>query len=150
MPNSRIPEPCCRFAHRQPIQLRFNDADMFGHVNNAVYFQYFDLAKFEFFRQLMGPDFDPHGIALVVVNVNTDFYAPVLLTETVSVLTGVVRIGEKSLTLEQRLVSEEDGAIKCVCTTVMAGFDPRTMTSAPIADIWRERLESAMNHSGRP
>ena len=33
------------FHHTLPIQLRFNDVDKFGHVNNTVYFSFYDLGK---------------------------------------------------------------------------------------------------------
>jgi len=136
-----IPAPSCRYTHRQDIQLRFADADLFGHVNNTVIMQYFDLGKLSYFRAVMGDDFDMRGIALVVVNTNCDFYAPVFLDEHVEVLSGTVRIGEKSLRLEQRLVSAT-GDVKAICTTVMAGFNPATCTSAPIDPLWRERIEA--------
>ncbi len=135
-----IPAPSCDYAHRQDIQMRFADADLFGHVNNAVIMQYFDQGKLGYFRAVMGDDFDMRGIALVVVNTNCNFYAPVFLDEQVAVLSGTAHIGEKSLRLEQRLVSST-GDVKAICTTVMVGFDPATSTSAPIAPLWRERLE---------
>ena len=34
-----------KFNHTLPIQLRFNDVDKFGHVNNTVYFSFYDLSK---------------------------------------------------------------------------------------------------------
>lgn len=34
-----------QFNHTLPIQLRFNDVDKFGHVNNTVYFSFYDLGK---------------------------------------------------------------------------------------------------------
>lgn len=39
------------FHHALPIQLRFNDVDKFGHVNNTVYFSFYDLGKTEYFVQ---------------------------------------------------------------------------------------------------
>lgn len=134
-----IPAPSCAYRHTQPIQQRFADADLFGHINNAVIMQYFDLAKLNYFRAVMGDDFDVRGIALVVVNTNCNFYAPAFLDETLRVKTGLVKIGDKSLVLEQRLCSAA-GSVKAICTTVMVGFDPATNSSAPIAPLWRERL----------
>ena len=32
-----------KFYHRLPIQIRFNDVDRYGHVNNNAYFAYYDL-----------------------------------------------------------------------------------------------------------
>ena len=138
-----IPAPACHYAHRQPIQMRFADADLFGHVNNAVIMQYFDQGKLGYFRAAMGADFDMRGIALVVVNTNCNFYAPVFLDDEVEILSGTAHIGDKSLRLEQRLVTAA-GDVKAVCTTVMVGFDPATCASTPIAPLWRERLEGTM------
>ena len=28
-----------------PLQIRFNDVDKFGHVNNTIYFQFYDLVR---------------------------------------------------------------------------------------------------------
>ena len=33
------------FKHTIPVQIRFNDLDVFAHVNNAVIQEYFDLAQ---------------------------------------------------------------------------------------------------------
>ena len=37
------------FNHQQAIQIRFNDVDVIGHVNNAVQLSYFDLGKVKYF-----------------------------------------------------------------------------------------------------
>ena len=36
------------FRHIIPLQIRFNDVDKFGHVNNTVYFQFYDTAKTDY------------------------------------------------------------------------------------------------------
>ena len=41
-----------RFRHR--LQVRFRDCDIFGHVNNAVYFTYMEEARWAYWRELMG------------------------------------------------------------------------------------------------
>ena len=33
------------FRHTLPLQLRFNDIDLLGHVNNSVYFSFYDAGK---------------------------------------------------------------------------------------------------------
>ena len=40
------------FHHSLPIQLRWNDADQFGHINNTLYFQYYDMAKMDYFANI--------------------------------------------------------------------------------------------------
>ncbi len=140
MAEIRIPQPEFPFRHKLSVQLRFNDADIFGHVNNTVYFQFFDLAKLDYFRQIAGGKLDENEIAMVVANVNCDFLAPAFLDENLEVLTQYTRLGEKSLHLEQRLVNSRSGEIKSICRNVMVGFDARTNTAIAIADHWRQAL----------
>ena len=138
--NPRIPDPARPYRHVTPIQLRFNDIDMFGHVNNAVYFQFFDLGKLRYFEDVLGKDFAQKGFTAVIVNVNCDYFSPTFLAETLEVLTAVVAVGEKSVTLEQRIVNRDSGDVKCICRTVMAGFDPTTLKSAPIPVHFRNSI----------
>lgn len=136
------PNPFQQFRHRLPVQLRFNDVDMFGHVNNTVYLQFFDLGKLRYFEEVLCADFDKSGLAVVVVNINCDFFEPSFLNEKLEVITRTVHIGEKSITLEQRIINRNTGAIKCMCNTVMAGFDPKTLQSTPIPDHHRQTIEA--------
>ena len=56
-----------QFNHTLPIQLRFNDVDKFGHVNNTVYFSFYDLGKTEYFASVC-PDVDWEKDGIVVVH----------------------------------------------------------------------------------
>ncbi len=142
MSNSRIPEPQFPYRHSIDVQVRFNDADIFGHLNNSVYLQFYDLAKVEYFRAVQGGELDIKGIAMVVVNINCDFYAPSFIHEKLQVQTTTLKVGKSSLVLEQRCINSETGDVKCLCRTVMAGFDPKTNTSCPVSDEWRSQLEA--------
>ena len=42
------------FHHRTPLQLRFNDVDVLGHVNNTVYFSFYDTGKAIYFSDVRG------------------------------------------------------------------------------------------------
>lgn len=132
MSNSRIPDPVFPFRHKLDLQLRFNDFDMFGHLNNNVYLEFFDMGKLRYFEAVLGGDFMKSSLKVVVVNINCNFFSPSYLNDQLQVLTTVTHIGEKSLTLEQRVVNRRSGEVKCMATTIMAGFDASTMTSAAI------------------
>ena len=55
------------FHHSLPIQLRFNDVDKFGHVNNTVYFSFYDLGKTEYFASVCpGVDWEKDGIVVFI------------------------------------------------------------------------------------
>lgn len=137
----KAPEAAFTFKHRVPVQIRFNDIDMLGHVNNAIYSEYLDMGKTRYFRGLMGDDgFDYNAIALVIVHIDLDFYAPTFVEENVEVVTAVTHIGDRSLSVEQRVINSDTGQVKCVSHTVLAGFDHKTQSSAPITEEWRRRI----------
>ncbi len=139
--NPRVPAPQFPFRHMVPLQMRFNDFDMLGHLNNAVYIQFFDLGKSSYFQDVLPQAVDWKHINIVVVNINCDYYAPTYINEPAAVLTTVTRMGEKSFSLEQRIVNTATGEVKCVGRTVMAGIDLTTGKSAPIAEEWIEALQ---------
>lgn len=139
--NSRIPEAKYPFRHKLELQLRFTDVDMFGHVNNSVYLQYCDLGKLRYFNDALGGDFLNSELQVVVVNINCDFHAPSFLQEHLEVWTAIEAIGEKSLTLEQRIVNPDTDEVKFIAKTVMVGFDPKTMKSTEIPSGPRKAFE---------
>lgn len=139
--NPRVPEALFPFRHAVPLQMRFNDFDMLGHLNNAVYIQFFDLGKSAYFQDVLPEAVDWKHINVVVVNINCDYFAPTYISEHVSVLTTVTRMGEKSFSLEQRIVNTDTGEVKCVARTVMAGIDLTTGKSAPIEPMWVDALQ---------
>ncbi len=139
MNKSRIPASTFEFRHRCPVQIRFNDIDMFGHLNNSVYFQFADLAKARYFMQMVGGRFNPKEIGTVVANVNCNFYAPTFFEEKIEVLTAVASISTHSLKMEQRIVNDK-GDVKCIIETVMVCFDPSTGETTPVTDQWRNYI----------
>lgn len=144
--NPRVPLQQFQFRHRLPVQIRFNDIDMLGHVNNAIYLQYLDLGKSHYFEDVVPEAVDWKHINIVVVNINCDYYAPTHITEPIAVHTTTVKVGEKSLKLEQRIVNTSTGEVKCLCYTVMAGFDLTTGLSAPIDRKW---VKAISEYEGR-
>lgn len=134
--NPKVPEQNRPFYHSYPLQLRFNDIDMVGHLNNSIYISFLDLGKVHYFKAVMGSLVDWHHIPVVVVNININFYSPSYLDEELEVVTAVYAISERSLKMEQRVINRHTGDIKCVAYTVMAGFDPSTATGAPIDPKW--------------
>lgn len=126
--------------HRVPIQLRFNDTDALGHVNNSTYFSFYDLGKTEYFRTVRGYNIFKNEIDIVVAHAEVDFIEPVFLTDEISVQTSVSKMGNKSFSLDQQIIDLKSGAVKCKCTTVMVGYDFKTKKTIPISEEWRKAI----------
>ncbi|MFI3297052.1 MAG: thioesterase family protein [bacterium] len=133
--------------HSIPIQLRFNDTDALGHINNSTYFSFYDLGKSEYFRAIHGTNYFSEEIDIVVAHAEVDFIEPVFLTDDIAVQTRVARMGNKSFTLEQQIIDTKSGGIKCKCTTIMVGYDFKTKATKIISEHWRR---AAAKYEDRP
>ena len=135
------------FKRTTQVQLRFNDIDALGHVNNSIYFQFFDLAKTEYFAGLqVNADINWCRPSIVIANVNCSFLVPTVFQEPVEVLTQCVHLGHKSLTLLQHLVNRDTRELKATCATVMVNLDPGTNLPAPLPTVWRDAIISWEGH----
>ena len=128
------------FHHSYPLQLRFNDIDSLGHVNNSVYFTFYDLGKSRYFESVKKQTIDWRKADVVIANVNADFLSPIYSYEQVAVETCCIEIGNRSFKLMQRIVNTTTGEIKGVCRTIMVGFDVEAGVSAPISDEWKDAI----------
>lgn len=127
------------FRHTLPVQLRFNDIDQLGHVNNSVYFAFYDMAKVNYFSAVSPQLNAGRETGLVIANVNANFFLPVYLHDEISVQTVTRAIGNKSLKLLQRIV-DANGAVKASCETVLVRIDFRTGQTCEIPASWREAI----------
>jgi acyl-CoA thioester hydrolase len=129
-----------KFNHITPIQLRFNDFDSLGHVNNSVYFSFYDLGKSTYFDKVLPNVSASKEVGVVIANIQVSFVLPVYPGENVAVETAVVEIGNKSFKLFQELIDVETNEVKCICQTIMVCFDAKTKTTRPISDEWRKAM----------
>ncbi|MCH5228609.1 MAG: acyl-CoA thioesterase [Muribaculaceae bacterium] len=134
------------FTNRLPIQVRFSDVDVVGHVNNIVFFAYYDTGKAAFMAELLGRKISWDEVDTVVANVDCAFIAPIFWGENIEVLTTCVGIHEKSFRLLQMLRNADTLEVKSVCETVMVSFDPNTQKSAPLSEEWRSKLSSLLKN----
>jgi len=129
-----------KFKHTTPIQLRFNDFDALGHVNNSIYFSFYDLGKTTYFNEVL-PDVNVNSeVGVVIGHIEVSFLLPVYPGEKVSVETAVVEMGNKSFKLLQHLIDMETKEVKCICRTVMVCFDAKTKTTREISDKWKKAM----------
>ncbi len=122
------------------IQQRFADADTLGHVNNIHLQEYFDLGKMELYHRILGERIDWRGINLVLVSIKTDMMRQTRLGDELCVESWVEKIGNKSMSVGQRLINKADGVTNAECHTVVVCFDFATQSAVPFPDEWRTLL----------
>lgn len=130
--NPRVPQAQQPFRHSIDIQTRFTDIDTLGHVNNNALLSYMDLAKLHYFADISDGQIRLADISAVIVNINCDFFEPAYFEEQLRVYTAVTHIGNRSFSIEQRLVNVPDLHTKTIVRTILAGFDPATASGADL------------------
>ena len=134
--------------HVYQCHVRFSDVDVYGHVNNVKYFEYYQEARIAFILSLDEPLFDPaeaSGMRQVVARIDVDYRRPILFRpEPYAVETWVTRIGTSSYDLACRIVDGE-GAVYSTAEVRLVTFDTSTQRSRPLYDAERARLEAALD-----
>lgn len=129
------------FRHTVPLQLRFNDIDVLGHVNNNAQLALFDVGKTEFYNTLSGKLADWNKVESVIVNLNCTFMEQIHFTDPMEVRTRVKKIGERSFVLQQILRNTSSGQICSMCESVLVSIDFENRESKPIPDNIVEGLK---------
>lgn len=136
--------PISEFYHSVDLQIRFNDIDILGHLNNTVYLSFYDTGKAYFFEHIMDGKMDWQRVESVIANIDCAYVAPTYFGEEIEVWTRCMAIHEKSFRLQQMIVEKKTKQLKSCAETVMVCFDPDSKTSKEMSPMWRSALEKSM------
>jgi acyl-CoA thioester hydrolase len=124
-----------------PVQIRFSDVDSFGHVNNSVYWSYFDVGRLDYLHRLFSDDFEMLDETVILVHAEADYKVQTRLKDAIAVRTCVVGIGERSIKMRQEIVNTKTGAVHASSYSVLSGFSKAAQKSIPIKPEWKSRIE---------
>jgi acyl-CoA thioester hydrolase len=126
-----------RFFH--PIEVRYGDLDPQGHVNNARYLTYMEQARIVYFRQLglwSGDSFMDIGI--ILADIHIVYILPILFGHPLRVGASMIRLGNKSMTMEYHLENAQTRQEYATGTSVLVAYDYHRGKTIPIPDHWRQ------------
>ncbi|WQQ24458.1 thioesterase family protein [Nocardioides renjunii] len=117
-----------------PVHVRFSDVDVYGHVNNVKYFEYFQEARIQL-MVTQGRDLGD-GYHLVVAQTDVDYRRPILFRpEPYDCRTWVSRIGSTSAVFES--VVRDGDEVLARARVVGVCLDSATGRPAPVPDGFR-------------
>jgi len=112
-----------RFRFSADIEVRFADLDAYGHVNNATYFTYLEVARTKLFRDEF-TEMMRNGLLFLVVRAECEYKRPIDLKDRVIVEMEMKNFGRSSFEIAYRL-HNGNGTLFARATTVMVCFDRR-------------------------
>lgn len=123
------------------VKIRFRDLDTFGHVNNAVYFTFMEMARVDYFTQigLLRPGAFPSPF-FIIAEASCQFKAPIDMDTSLVVQTRVSRLGNSSFDMEYRFVHQADDVVLATGRTVLVTFDYAAGRSVRLPDEWRAAI----------
>jgi acyl-CoA thioester hydrolase len=133
-----------------PVLTRWADNDMFGHLNNAVYYQLFDTAINGWINTNVA--IDPVTIAAqgIVAESGCRYFSELHFPERLVVGLAITRLGRSSVTYRlgifravEELAAEEEQKIAALGHWVHVYIDRTSRRSVPIPDAIRELLSTA-------
>ncbi len=103
---SPLPQPRSAFAHFCSIETRWGDNDVYGHVNNVVYYSWFDTAVNRYLIQAGALDIHGGDCIGLVAETQCHYFAPLAFPQRVEAGLRVAHRGRSSVRYEVGLFAE--------------------------------------------
>jgi acyl-CoA thioester hydrolase len=113
-----------------PIELRFSDLDLYGHVNSVVYFTYLETARVKLFQNFF-KELTDKQIFTLVARAECDYKLPILFGDTLIVSVTLTRIGTSSFDLDYLLHNGRNKTYATARTTLVC-FDNAKKITVPV------------------
>ena len=125
------------------IPVSWGDLDAFQHVNNTVYFRWFESARILYFQAVgLVDSMRDERIGPILASTSCDFKLPLTYPDQVRSSASVSRIGKSSFTMDYRIRSESSGwEVAAQGSGVVVLFDYTEGKSVRISDELRARIE---------
>ena len=128
------------------LNVRFSDVDVYGHVNNVKYFEYFQEARIAQLVNLFQGEVNGIAAPLVVAQMDVDYKVPILFRpERYDVWSWIAHVGRSSFVVESVILDGERELSRA--RVVMVTFDAATQRATPASEAYRGVLVDAMERS---
>ncbi len=144
------PDARADYPHERPITTRWMDNDAYGHVNNVVYYSYFDTVVNEWLIREGLLDVEKGALIGLVVETGCRYFEPLTYPETVTAALRVAHVGNSSVRYEVALFGEGRDRAAAQGHFVHVYVDRATRRPAPLPDEWRRRLATLAPKAAGP
>jgi acyl-CoA thioester hydrolase len=123
------------------IPVAWGEMDYYRHVNNVVYFRYFENARLEYFRRLGWFEYEQEtGIGPILHSIRARFRKPLTYPDTVSAAVRVSALADDRFTMDYLLASHRLGAVAADGQGVIVTYHYSQRKKVPIPEELRRRI----------
>jgi acyl-CoA thioester hydrolase len=124
---------------RQPIV--WGDMDSYRHVNNVVYFRYFENARLEYFKQMGWFEYEEKtGIGPILAATSARFRRALTYPDDIAIAARVVDVQEDRFSLEHVIVSAAQQQVVTYGTGLIVAYDYGKGSKAALPEELRQRI----------
>lgn len=128
--------------------LEWGDMDAFNHVNNTVYFRFFENARMAYFAKIkLAEEMKNSGIGPILKSTSCVFRLPLTFPDTIIVGAKVDKIEADRFFMKFAVYSQHHRRIAAEGEGVIVSFNYRTGEKAPLSAIVIQAIELLENHS---
>ena len=122
------------------VPVAWGEQDLFGHVNNIVYFRYFESVRMHYLDRIgVLRSHAERGQGVILASTTCDFLRPVAWPHSLHVRTGTSKVGNTSFTMIYRITDEQDRVV-AKGSSVLVMYDYNTAQKMPIPKGIREAI----------
>jgi acyl-CoA thioester hydrolase len=119
----------------------WGDMDSYAHVNNVVYFRYFESARIAYFERIgWMKSKDELGLGPIAASTQARFRKPLSYPDHIWIGARLQEMKEDRLTIEHKIVSAKWNAVATEGNVVVVSFDYRSGSKVPIPDAIRAAI----------
>jgi acyl-CoA thioester hydrolase len=123
------------------VPVAWGEMDALKHVNNIVYFRYFESARIAYFEKLRFWEFmNQTGVGPILASIQCRFKIPLIYPDTVSVGTRIPKIEQDRFVMEYRAVSHKSQAIAAEGESVVVSYNYRENKKTPLPEEMKQRI----------
>jgi acyl-CoA thioester hydrolase len=141
-PSRRGPEPRAAYAAHRPITTRWMDNDVYGHVNNVVYYSFFDTAVNGLLMDAGVLDIHHGEVIGLVVETQCNYFAPIAFPQAVTAGVRVAQLGRSSVRYEIALYAGDAPESAAAGHFVHVYVERATRRPLPLPEPLRAVLQS--------
>jgi acyl-CoA thioester hydrolase len=132
-----------RSAYRdiRPLQTRWADNDIYGHVNNVAYYGFFDTIVNEYLINAGALDIHNGAIIGLVVETHCNYFAPAAFPDTLEGALRVAHVGNSSVRYEIGVFKKGEGTALAEGHFVHVYVDRKTRRPTPLTAALKNALE---------
>lgn len=135
-------QPRAAYRRFRALPTRWADNDIYGHINNAAYYGFFDTAVNCFLIEEAGLDVHAGAVIGLVVETGCNYFAPLAFPETVEAGVRVARLGNSSVSYEIGLFKQGEDQPAAQGHFVHVYVDRDTRRPVRLPDGMRAALEA--------